>query len=138
MPFSQMGGYGYQAAPLSYGTYGLPGGYGNRIGRPYFYQGVGVGGAGAGAAGVVVVPMVVGPAQAGYGGYGYGGTSGFGAAQQGVMQGAHGAALYSNHLGPGYYRNSEFGHYRMPYYNYRAPWYNPGPATYQRDTNLPW
>jgi hypothetical protein len=45
---------------------------------------------------------------------------------------------YYDHFGPGYQRSSLYGHYRFPYYNYRAPWYFPGKAVYNRDTNLPW
>lgn len=45
---------------------------------------------------------------------------------------------YYDHFGPGFQRHSLHGHYRFPYYNYRAPWYYPGRAVYNRDTNLPW
>lgn len=45
---------------------------------------------------------------------------------------------YDDHFGPGFHRNSLHGHYRFPYYNYRAPWYFPGRAVYNRDTNFPW
>lgn len=45
---------------------------------------------------------------------------------------------YYVHFGPGYHRHSLQGHYRFPYYNYRAPWYYPGRAVYNRDTNQPW
>jgi len=45
---------------------------------------------------------------------------------------------YYDHFGPGYHRQSLYGHYRFPYYNYRAPWYYPGRAVYNRDTNAPW
>lgn len=45
---------------------------------------------------------------------------------------------YYDHFGPGYHRESLYGHYRFPYYNYRAPWYYPGRAVYNRDTNFPW
>lgn len=45
---------------------------------------------------------------------------------------------YTYHFGPGFYRHSEHGHYRFPYYSYRRPWYYPGFAGYNRDTNLPW
>jgi Fur family ferric uptake transcriptional regulator len=49
------------------------------------------------------------------------------------------AGLISRHnFGPGYYRHSEGGHYRFPYYTYRAPWYFPGHPIYNRDTNRPW
>ena len=45
---------------------------------------------------------------------------------------------YYDHFGPGFHRNSLHGHYRFPYYNYRAPWYYPGRAVYNRDTNFAW
>ena len=45
---------------------------------------------------------------------------------------------YNDHFGPGFQRNSLHGHYRFPYYNYRAPWYFPGKAVYNRDTNFAW
>ena len=45
---------------------------------------------------------------------------------------------YYDHFGPGFQRNSLHGHYRFPYYNYRAPWYFPGRAVYNRDTNFAW
>lgn len=45
---------------------------------------------------------------------------------------------YYDHFGPGFQRHSLQGHYRFPYYNYRAPWYYPGRAVYNRDTNFPW
>lgn|GEM_PF-1398992 len=45
---------------------------------------------------------------------------------------------YNDHFGPGFHRQSLHGHYRFPYYNYRAPWYYPGRAVYNRDTNFAW
>lgn len=45
---------------------------------------------------------------------------------------------YTDHFGPGFQRNSLHGHYRFPYYNYRAPWYYPGRAVYNRNTNFAW
>lgn len=45
---------------------------------------------------------------------------------------------YFDHFGPGFHSHSLYGHYRFPYYTYRAPWYYPGRAVYNRDTNLPW
>ena len=45
---------------------------------------------------------------------------------------------YQDHFGPGFQRSALYGHYRFPYYNYRAPWYFPGRAVYNRDTNLAW
>lgn len=45
---------------------------------------------------------------------------------------------YYDHFGPGFQRSDLHGHYRFPYYNYRAPWYFPGRAVYNRNTNFPW
>lgn len=45
---------------------------------------------------------------------------------------------YDDHFGPGFQRSSIHGHYRFPYYNYRAPWYFPGRAVYNRNTNFAW
>ena len=45
---------------------------------------------------------------------------------------------YQDHYGPGFHRSSLHGHYRFPYYNYRAPWYFPGRAVYNRNTNFAW
>lgn len=45
---------------------------------------------------------------------------------------------YVDHFGPGFHRQDLYGHYRFPYYNYRAPWYFPGTNVYNRDTNFPW
>ena len=45
---------------------------------------------------------------------------------------------YYDHWGPGFQRQDLHGHYRFPYYTYRAPWYYPGRAVYNRDTNFPW
>jgi hypothetical protein len=45
---------------------------------------------------------------------------------------------YSDHFGPGFQRSQVHGHYRFPYYNYRAPWYYPGRAVYNRNTNFAW
>ncbi|MCA9072836.1 MAG: hypothetical protein KDA84_28125 [Planctomycetaceae bacterium] len=47
-------------------------------------------------------------------------------------------SAYGYHFGPGYYRHSAGGHYRFPYYTYRAHWYFPGHPIYNRDTNRPW
>lgn len=45
---------------------------------------------------------------------------------------------YYDHFGPGFQRSSIHGHYRFPYYNYRAPWYFPGRNVYNRNTNFAW
>lgn len=45
---------------------------------------------------------------------------------------------YFDHFGPGFQRSQVHGHYRFPYYNYRAPWYFPGRAVYNRNTNFAW
>lgn len=59
-----------------------------------------------------------------------------------VHQGGHSWSVdnsaYQYHFGPGYYRHTESGHYRFPYYTYRAPWYFPGHPIYTRFTNNPW
>ena len=133
---STYGAYGHSyVTGMNYGYgygYGAPGGYAGRIGRPYFYRptpvAAGYVGCAAPQAAVVYAPapMVAAPVAAQAGGYGYG-QAGYG-----------GGNIYTNHFGPGYYRNAEHGHYRFPYYSYRRPWYNPGPASYNRDTNLPW
>lgn len=47
-------------------------------------------------------------------------------------------SVYQYHFGPGHYRTQESGHYRFPYYSYRAPWYFPGHPIYNRFTNQPW
>ena len=57
--------------------------------------------------------------------------------RQGVPWGINHSS-YEYHFGPGHYRNAETGHYRFPYYTYRAPWYFPGHPIYNRFTNLPW
>ena len=128
------GGYGY--LPFAAGIYGdslysgqaggwQPGGYQGRVGSPYYYSASGYGGSGYGGSGY-----------AGYGGYG--GQGGYAAPIMASPYAAYGGGLYDDHFGPGFYRNSEYGHYRFPYYSYRRPWYFPGPASYNRDTNLPW
>ena len=45
---------------------------------------------------------------------------------------------YYDHFGPGFHRQDLHGHYRFPYYDYRAPWYYPGRAVYNRNTNFAW
>jgi len=77
------------------------------------------------------------------GGYGYNYNSGYGYYGGNYGGGAGGAGAaggdpYQYHFGPGYYRNSDYGHFRFPYYSYRRPWYHPGFAGYNRDTNIPW
>lgn len=46
--------------------------------------------------------------------------------------------VYNRHFGPGFYRHSQTGHYRFPYYSYRRPWYFQGHAVWARDTNYAW
>jgi len=65
-----------------------------------------------------------------------GGMIGGGAAGGGA--GGAGGDPYNYHFGPGYYRSSEYGHFRFPYYSYRRPWYHPGFAGFNRDVNIPW
>ena len=112
-------------APVVQGGYGLPGGYANRLGNPYFYTGAG--------AGYGVAPQAVAVPQAGVGVAPYGGAVGLG-----VGSAAAGGDVYSTHFGPGFHRNQQFGHYRFPYYSYRRPWYHVGPPAYAADTNFPW
>jgi hypothetical protein len=104
--------------------YWQPGGYGGRIGSPYYYS-----------AGRVVAgyrPVTVGAP----------GLSACGACCSGARTprawspGYHGP--YLTHFGPGYYRHVEFGFYRFPYYSYRRPWYFPGHPVYTRNTNFVW
>lgn len=114
------------------GGYWQPGGYEARIGSPYYYSV---------------------PATGGWHGYGrrrhhgrcgcagrYGDSS-YGNAWHGgngAYYGGWGTDPYSYHFGPGYYRRAEHGHFRFPYYNYRAPWYYPGQPVFNRDTNFAW
>ncbi len=56
----------------------------------------------------------------------------------GIAGSYHGGDVFGYHFGPGLHRHSNYGHYRFPYYNYRAPWYYVGPPSYNRDTNYPW
>ena len=48
------------------------------------------------------------------------------------------ADTYTYHFGPGIGRHVGIGHYRFPYYSYRRPWYYPGPAFYNRNSDLVW
>lgn len=129
------------AAPVN-GPYWAPGGdvySGMRTGSPYYWSAPGNGaygpagyGAASGYGGYGAAPGWGAGYGTGYGGagagYGYGGGYGSG-----------GMDPYMYHFGPGYYRTgAEQGSYRFPYYSYRRPWYTPGPASYNRDTNLPW
>jgi hypothetical protein len=97
-----------------------PGGYEGRIGRPYYYS---VGPEGAGTYGPQVAPRPAGCDTSS--GLGWGGWWGSG-------------DVYNYHFGPGFYRHSEYGHVRFPYYSYRRPWYFPGHPVYNRDTNFAW
>ena len=85
-------------------------------------------------------PALVNPSMVtGYGGGGYhAGMGGPGTVQYGGTVYGAGIQPYYKHFGSGYYRHSEAGHLRFPYYSYRAPWYFPGPAVFNRGTNLPW
>ena len=91
-----------------------PGGYEGRVGSPYHYSATDPHGQG--------------------GTWGAPGAASMGAPNPGYLPGDP----YSYHFGPGYYRHSEMGNYRFPYYSYRRPWYHPGPPSYTRDTNYPW
>lgn len=140
--YGGFGGYGMTGYPGAYGNYGMAG-YGGMSG----YDGLAP----------VGMPPVAAP------GYGYGPGNMAG----GVPYNSSGATWapggyearvgspvyyhdpaggqyvvtgnpYYDHFGPGYHRQSLYGHYRFPYYNYRAPWYYSGKAVYNRDTNFPW
>jgi hypothetical protein len=84
------------------------------------------------------------PYTAGFGfGSGYAAPGGYPArmGQPYYYQGEYGVITgnpYYDHFGPGFHRSQLHGHYRFPYYNYRAPWYYPGRAVYNRDTNFAW
>jgi hypothetical protein len=87
-------------------------------------------------------PAMIGPGNGGPGfgngaGPGYGGAGGYGASYA-ALPGQLPGDPYAYHFGPGWYRRQEAGHYRFPYYTYRAPWYFPGHPSYNRDTNIPW
>lgn len=148
------GGYGMTGSPGAYGSYGMtgyPGANGN-------YGMAGYGGmSGYDGLAPVGVPPVAAP------GYGYGpGNVGAGVPYNpsgatwapGGYEARVGSPVYYHdpaggqyvttgnpyydHFGPGFQRHSLHGHYRFPYYNYRAPWYYSGKAVYNRDTNFPW
>lgn len=139
------------AAPMN-GPYWAPGGdiySGMRTGSPYYWSnswyapmnyGYGNAGYSAGYGGSGVAPGGWNTFGSGYG-YGstYGGGGGYGRGYPYGGTGYAGMDPYTYHYGPGFYRNGfDQGSYRFPYYNYRAPWYAPGPASYNRDTNMPW
>lgn len=134
-------GYFYRAqmgpgwnGPPTHPPYGAPGGdriRGMRVGAPYYWSATGAPGPGANA----------GPPGMGYGQPMYGGgfaNGGWGYGANYGMGGGPAGNPYEYHFGPGFHRHSNYGHYRFPYYSYRAPWYSPGPAGYNRDTNFPW
>lgn len=150
---------GYSAVNASYGGYGQFGGYGGMPGTAYGAAPYGTAAYGAGAVpggpNPAYVPGGQGatsdPSMMPYGGmvatngpywapggyeprigspaYYYDPTGG-----QYVVTGDP----YSDHFGPGFQRSQVHGHYRFPYYNYRAPWYFPGRAVYNRNTNFAW
>lgn len=91
--------------------YWQPGGDEARVGSPYFYSGVHAPFAGRRPHARMQLPP---------------------------MDWAVSTDPYTHHFGPGFYRHFEYGHHRFPYYSYRRPWYFPGPAVYNRDTNLAW
>lgn len=96
-------------------AYGAPGGdsvTGMRVGRPYYWS----------------AP----PAAAAPGNY-----EGGAVYVPGPM-GSGGGDPYTYHFGPGYYRHTDYGHYRFPFHSYRSPWYFPGHTSYNRSTNYPW
>jgi hypothetical protein len=121
--------------PVAYGAPAGGSGCGCNRGR---HAGAVSGPVGYGAAGYG--PVAYGPA--GYGAAGYGAGVGDPGASVNAAFGGGAGAFSSNpheyHFGPGFHRHSDHAHYRFPYYSYRAPWYHPGPASYNRDTNYPW
>ena len=130
----------YGAGQAAYGpvAYGAPAGgsgcgcnrgrHAGAVSGPVGYGAVGYG------------PVAYGPA--GYDGAGYGAGVGDPGASVNAAFGGGAGAFSSNpheyHFGPGFHRHTDHAHYRFPYYSYRAPWYHPGPASYNRDTNYPW
>lgn len=108
--------------------YWQPGGYEGRIGSPYYYN----------------APAYDGPLATSGVGRGLGRVEAYSHGYRGAYGGVPGypapvvGDVYGVHFGPGFYRHSEYGHYRFPYYMYRAPWYFPGHPVYNRDTNYPW
>jgi hypothetical protein len=102
-----------------------PGGYEGRVGRPYYYSVNPYGFEGQPVYGPQVAPRSACGGCATRGGWSVGGWWGAG-------------DPYAYHFGPGFYRRAEYGHYRFPYYTYRAPWYFPGHPVYNRDTNFAW
>ena len=145
------------AAPMQ-GPYWAPGGdiyTGLRTGSPYYWSasnygaygpaayGPGYGYGGYGASPAISGGYGYGPAAGGWNtGYGSGYSYGAGRGYYGGVYGGSGYGgmdPYTYHFGPGFYRNGgDVGSYRFPYYSYRRPWYTPGPASYNRDTNMPW
>lgn len=105
--------------------YWPPGGYEARLGSPYYYFPV----VPDPAFRSVARPNPYSAANYEVAGYGVGTIPGYGPG---------GFDPYTYHFGPGYQRSALYGHYRFPYYTYRAPWYFPGHAVYNRDTNFPW
>lgn len=159
MPPGAIGAYGYDGYAAGSGDwwgFWPPGGYDARVGSPYYYRPTTLGPQGAFpyaadpyAAEGMFPPY--GPAPYGPDAYGpdaYG-PAPFGPAPYGppalapapfagdpALMGA--GDPYEYHFGPGFQRHETVGHYRFPYYNYRAPWYFPGHAVFNRDTNFPW
>lgn len=153
-------------APEFGGGGGAPGGdpfNGMRVGRPYYWSASGAAGYGpvpqagfgpgpmrgsrggcgcrGGAGGPSYGYGYEGPEYGGYGNGGPGyGAPGFGGPDYARVgyYGGSGGDPYTDHFGPGYYRHSDTGHARFPYYSYRRPWYYTGHPSYNRDTNLPW
>ncbi|MBL4883981.1 MAG: hypothetical protein JKY95_05535 [Planctomycetaceae bacterium] len=129
--------------------YWLPGGYEPRSGSPYFYSVPGAPPRGP-LGGTLANGYIGGNPQLdrysnnqghqNYTSNGYRGNgqyTGNGYSNSGNANGPAGDP-YQYHFGPGFYRSSEYGHFRFPYYSYRRPWYHPGFAGYNRDTNMPW
>ncbi len=132
-----------------------PGGFENRVGRPYYYSAYGMDASTMGSSAYMGQGMTGGYPAFGAGNCGCAGAMGFGrmgfagppmgemmpqpAMGAGIAGGNFGGDdLYTTHFGAGYHRNTVQGHYRFPYYSYRRPWYFQGPPSYNRDTNLAW
>ncbi|MCA8982654.1 MAG: hypothetical protein KDA76_02750 [Planctomycetaceae bacterium] len=118
-----------------------PGGYADPNGmmaqNGYMGQGYGYGMPGYGP-GMMVPPGYAMQGMMGMMGYGMQGMQGGGNTGGGGGAGGAGGDPYNYHFGPGYYRSSEYGHFRFPYYSYRRPWFHPGFAGFNRDVNIPW
>lgn len=101
-------GYGWGAYQYQRFGHRIPGAYGVRVGSPYYYSN---------SSNYDNGPFY-GSAY-GAGNYGVGSGCGYGHGQSGSQ--------WRPRIHP-----------RVPYYNYRAPWYYPGPAIGTWNTNIAW